>query len=105
MVVVVGRVSTDAEKREELVRIGQRVASASRAEPGCISYRIYEDTEVENEFAFVEKWEEDEALQSRFATPHVRDFMQAIPATITAPPDVKFHTIASSMDLADVAAS
>ena len=50
-------------------------------------------------------WEEDEALQSHFATPHLRDFMQAIPATITAPPDVKFHTIASSMDLADVAVS
>ena len=28
--------------------------------------------------------------------------MQAIPATIVGPPDVKFQTIASTMDLADV---
>jgi hypothetical protein len=31
--------------------------------------------------------------------------MQAIPDTIVAPPDVKFHTIASSMDLAEVGSS
>ena len=102
MIVVVGRVRTDADKRDALVRVGQAVAKASRAESGCISYRLYEDTEIEHDFVFVEEWESNEALQLHFATPHVREFMQAIPATIVAPPDLKFHTIASSMDLADV---
>jgi quinol monooxygenase YgiN len=102
MIVVVGRVRTDSDKRDALVRVGQAVAKASRAESGCISYRLYEDTEIENDFVFVEEWESNEALQLHFATPHVREFMQAIPATIVAPPDVKFHTIASSIDLADV---
>ena len=102
MIVVVGRVRTDAEKREALVRIGQAVAAASRTESGCISYRLYEDTETENEFVFVEEWENGEALQLHFATPHIREFMHEIPATIIAPPDVKFYTIESSMDLAGV---
>ena len=102
MVVVVGRVQTDADKREALIRVGQAVAAASRQEPGCISYRLYEDTEIENEFVFVEEWESSEALQQHFATTHVGEFMEAIPATLVAPPDVKFHTIASSMDLSDV---
>ncbi len=99
-----GRLRTDAAKREELVRIGQAVAVASRAEAGCISYRPYEDTELENEFVLVEEWESTEALQQHFATSHVAELMQAIPATIVAPPDVMFHTIASSMDLAEVSA-
>ena len=102
MIVVVGRVQTDAGKRAELVRIGQAVAAASRLEAGCISYRLYEDTESENEFVFVEEWESDDALRRHFTTAHIAAFMQAIPATIVAPPDVKFHSIASSMDLADV---
>jgi quinol monooxygenase YgiN len=51
---------------------------------------------------FVEEWESDTALQEHFASSHVAEFMQAIQATLVAPPDVKFHTIASSMDLADV---
>jgi quinol monooxygenase YgiN len=102
MIVVVGRVQTDPERRDALVRIGQAVAAASRKEMGCISYRVYEDTELENEFVFVEEWESSEALQRHFATSHVGEFMQAIPATLVAPPDVKFHTIASTMDLAEV---
>ena len=102
MIVVVGRVKTDADKRHALMRVGQAVAAASRTEEGCVSYRLYEDTELENEFVFVEEWENGDALQAHFATAHVREFMQAIPATIIAPPDVKFHTIASTMDLADV---
>jgi quinol monooxygenase YgiN len=102
MIVVVGRVQTDVDKRAELVRIGQALAAASRLEPGCISYRVYRDTENENDFVFVEEWESDAALQQHFATSHVAEFLRAIPATIVAPPDVKFHGIASSMDLADV---
>jgi quinol monooxygenase YgiN len=102
MIVVVGRVRTNPENRDALVRIGQAVAEASREEAGCISYRLYEDIELENEFVFVEEWESSEALQSHFATSHIREFMQAIRAAIVAPPDVKFHTIASTMDLADL---
>jgi quinol monooxygenase YgiN len=102
MIVVVGRVQTNEDKRVELVRIGQAVAAASREEPGCISYRLYEDTELDNDFVFVEEWESSEALQQHFATSHVVEFMRAIPETIVAPPDVKFHTIERSVDLADV---
>jgi quinol monooxygenase YgiN len=102
MIVVVGRVQTNADKREDLIRIGQTVARASRAEAGCISYRVYEDTEVENDFVFVEEWENSEALQQHFATSHIAEFMGAIRESVVSAPDVKFHTIESSMDLADV---
>jgi quinol monooxygenase YgiN len=102
MIVVVGRVQTDADKREDLIRIGQAVAQASRAEAGCISYRVYEDTEIENDFVFVEEWENSEALQRHFATSHIAEFMRAILGAVVSAPDVKFHTIESSMDLADV---
>ena len=104
MIVVVGRVRTDAEKRAEFLRIGHAVAAASRQEAGCIGYRLYEDTDVEHDFVFIEEWESDDALRRHFGTTHIAEFMQAFPATLAAPPDVKFHTIASSMDLADVRA-
>jgi quinol monooxygenase YgiN len=104
MIVVVGRVRTDAQRRDALVRVGGEVAAASRGEAGCISYRLYEDTEIANEFVFVEEWESGEALQRHFATAHIAEFMRAIPPTLIAPPDVKFHTIASSMDLAEASA-
>ena len=102
MIVVVGRVVTDGAGRAQLVRIGQAVAAASRLEEGCISYRLYEDTEADNEFVFVEEWESQEALQRHFTTSHIAAFMAAIPATLVAPPDVMFHSISSTVDLADM---
>jgi len=105
MIVVVGRVKTDTEKREALIQIAQKVAAASRAEAGCISYRIYEDTESAHEFVFVEEWESEEALQTHFRTGHIAEFMGSILSAIVGAPDVRFHTIASTRDLADVGAS
>jgi quinol monooxygenase YgiN len=102
MIVVIGRVKTNAERRERLIDVGQRVAHASREEPGCASYRLYEDTERPNEFAFVEVWESEEALQRHFATEHIAAFMRAVPETLIEAPDVQFHTVADSRDLADV---
>jgi quinol monooxygenase YgiN len=105
MIVVVGRVSTDPAKRAQLIGVAQKVASASREEAGCVSYRIFEDTERPNHFVFVEEWEGEEALQQHFRTPHIAEFMQAIPGTIVAPPDVKFHQIATTRDLSEVGAT
>jgi quinol monooxygenase YgiN len=105
MIVVVGRVATDGARREELVRIGQAVAAASRQEDGCIGYRLYEDTENENQFVFVEEWDSQESLQRHFATPHIAEFMAAVPATLVAPPDIRFHTVESTVTLADLQAS
>ena len=102
MIVVVGRVITDPSKRAQLIEVAQKVAAASREEAGCIDYRVFEDTEQPNRFVFVEEWEGEEALQKHFRTSHIAEFMQAIQATITAPPDVKFHHVESTRDLSEV---
>jgi quinol monooxygenase YgiN len=102
MIVVVGRVRTDDEKRLDLLRIARDLVAASRRDEGCISYRFYEDTENANHFVFIEEWENDDALQQHFATSHIAEFMQAVPAALVAAPDVHFHTIEHTRNLADV---
>ena len=102
MIVVVGRVKTDDQHRDELLRIGHEGVAASLQDEGCISYRLYEDTERPNEFVFIEEWESDAALQEHFATSHIAEFMRTLPTTLIAPPDVKFHTIESTRDLSNV---
>jgi quinol monooxygenase YgiN len=103
MIVVIGRVRTDASKREELVRIAQEVARASREESACIGYRFYADTEEEDAYVFVEEWESLDALREHFRTPHIATFMKAIPNAIVATPDVQFHEVAQTMDIAQAA--
>jgi quinol monooxygenase YgiN len=102
MIVVVGRVRTDADGRADLLRIAHALVAASRRDDGCISYRLYEDTELANDFVFIEEWESDDALQRHLATPHIAEFTQAVPATLVAPPEVAFHTVERTRGLTDV---
>ena len=104
MIVVVGRVRAHPDKRSEFVRIGQALVAGSRTDAGCISYHLYEDSEIANDFVFVEEWEDGEALQGHFATAHIAEFMRAVPATVAEPPEVSFHTVASTKDLAQMSA-
>jgi quinol monooxygenase YgiN len=102
MIVVIGRVWTDADRRARLIEIGQKVATASRQETGCISYALHQDTEDEHAFLFVEEWHDEAALRRHFATAHIAEFMSTIPDALVAEPDVKFHTVAATKTLADV---
>ena len=102
MIVVIGRVRTDADRRARLIEIGQTVANESRQEAGCISYALYQDTEDENAFLFVEEWHDEAALRRHFTTAHIAEFMSTVRSALVTEPDVNFHTIATTKTLADV---
>ena len=105
MIVVVGRVRTDGERRDELVRVGQRVAAASREESGCLGYRLYADTEQPDHYVFVEEWQDLDALRAHFATLHIAEFMRAVPGLIEGLPDVSFHVVERTLGLGDFGGS
>lgn len=102
MIVVVAKVQTDAERRDELVRIGQAAAAKSREEAGCIDYRLYQATDDPLSFVMVEEWESQEALDAHFRTDHIREFMGAVPKLVSAPPDIRFHDVSGTRTLGDV---
>jgi quinol monooxygenase YgiN len=104
MIVVVGRLRTDAERRGELIELGERVAAATRQEDGCINYRLYGDTASEHDFVVVEEWDSEEALQRHFTTAHIDELMSTMPGLLVAAPDVKFHTVESTRDLSEISA-
>ncbi len=100
MIVVIGRVRTDGERREALVELGQEVARASRAETGCIDYRLLADTEDSRRFVFIEQWADDAALQAHFRTPHIERLLAELPGLLSAAPEVGFHSVEHTRDLA-----
>lgn len=104
MIVVVGRIQTDAERHDQVQAAGEALVAASRRDEGCIGYRMYAATDDPNAFVFVEEWESREILDAHFATPHVAEFMRTAPPLLTAPPDVQFHDVASTRTLGDVGA-
>jgi quinol monooxygenase YgiN len=104
MMVVVGRIQTDAARRDQVRAAGEALVAGSRQDPGCINYRMYSATDDPDAFVFIEEWESRELLDAHFRTGHVAEFMGAVPGLLTAPPDVQFHDIASTRNLSDAGA-
>jgi quinol monooxygenase YgiN len=105
MIVVVGKIQAGEGQDEELTRVCEKVAAASREETGCIDYRFFKETERGDRYAMVEEWESMDALREHFGTPHIAEFMGAVGKLVGSPPDVQFHEVAKSTPLDQIAAA
>jgi quinol monooxygenase YgiN len=59
-------------KENELKRHLVSLAAPTRAEPGCITYDLYESPERKHEFMRFEVWSSADALEAHKRTPHLR---------------------------------
>ncbi len=89
MIVVVGRVQTDAARRDELIRLGQAVAAASREEAAASAIASTRTPSRSTASCSSRSGRTTTPLQRHFATDHIATFMGALPATLAAPPDVQ----------------
>jgi quinol monooxygenase YgiN len=99
VIVVTGRVQIPGEQRARFLTLATEMCRASRADEGCLGYRVYEDAEQPGRFVFVEEWQDDDALRAHFAQPHTGRFMTELPALLGEPPDALFHTVAATRRL------
>jgi quinol monooxygenase YgiN len=93
VIVVTGRVTIPAGRREQFAAIATAMCAASRTDDGCVGYRVYEDLERPDHYVFIEEWRDDDALQSHFSQPHTGRFMGALAPILAEPADALFHTV------------
>jgi quinol monooxygenase YgiN len=96
VLLVIGRVSCDAEKRDRLVALLERMQDDSRREEGCLRYGFFAAVEDPLSFVAVEEWEDREALDRHFAEPHLRQFTTELLELISERPEVAIHEIAGT---------
>lgn len=72
------------------------MASASRAEEGCIDYRFSIDIEDPNLVRIIEQWESQAALDAHFQTAHFDAFASVIADVVDGPSGFTRHEVASS---------
>ena len=99
VIVVTGRAHVPAEHRARFVEVATEMCTRSRADDGCVGYRVYEDLEQPERYVFVEEWADEDALQRHFTQPHTRTFMRDLAGLLAGPADVVFHTTSSSRRL------
>lgn len=68
-----------AGKGEELRALLEGLIEPTRAEPGCLDYRLMADRENDLRFMFVEEWRDAEALDAHFTTPHLQNALARFP--------------------------
>jgi quinol monooxygenase YgiN len=59
-----------ADKSDEAANILGRLASLSRLEPGCLGFEACRSNDDPNVFVLFERWADQAALDTHFATPH-----------------------------------
>jgi len=60
-------------------------------EPGCISYKLFQNNEDPTDFALIEEWQSSAALEAHFATKHFKDTLAKLPNLVVAEPDIQRH--------------
>lgn len=95
MIVVAGKVTVKPDARADAVAAAQRMADATRAEPGCISYGFYADVGDPNTILIFEEWADEAALQRHFATPHMAAFAAEIPRFVAGASAIKRYVVES----------
>jgi quinol monooxygenase YgiN len=96
VLLVIGRVRCDAEKREELVTLLERMQNDSRREDGCLRYGFFAAVEDPHSFIAVEEWADREALDAHFAQEHLRDFTGKLLELVSERPEVAIHEVAGT---------
>ncbi len=76
MIYVLATLTVKSEKRADFLENARDVIAATRREPGCRSYDLTSSITEPNEFVFVERWDDRDALEAHFHTPHVAHWRQ-----------------------------
>jgi len=93
VIVIAGTVPVRPDRRAEAVRAAVAMAEATRAEPGCVTYRFAADLGDPDTFLVFEEWEDEAALARHFTTAHMAAFRRALPELVAGPSAIRRYVV------------
>lgn len=91
MIVVLGSVVAKEGAFIELLALSREHVARSRAEQGCISHAVHLDPENPDRLAFVEEWQDLQALRQHFRVPASREFAKAAALLASEQPKITIY--------------
>ncbi|MDU4962523.1 MAG: putative quinol monooxygenase [Sporomusaceae bacterium] len=70
MIKVIARSVIQEKHLADALELYRLLAEATRQEPGCISYELFQELDTPSHLALIEEWEDSEALRRHTQTPH-----------------------------------
>ena len=95
MIVGTLRIRPMPQRRGELLEILRSVQSRVLAQPGCVSFQIYEEHDAEAAIVLVERWESEAALDQHIRSEAYRRILGAIELSSDAP-EIRFESVSAT---------
>ena len=92
------RVVVPAKNRNEILRTLRPLLGPTRVRQGCLDCRLYQDTEDENTYLFIQAWESQAALENHIDSEEYRKILAVMDMAVEKP-EVTFHTITRTAGL------
>ena len=88
MIVLLAKSRLQEGKQQEFISVAEKLVRATREEPGCIYYDLVQDASDENVFYFVEKYQDDAAVEAHKASVHFQTYVPMLNAFREGPSEV-----------------
>ena len=99
MLIISGTIKVKPETRADAIAAAQELMRLTQAETGCRTYRFSSALDDPNLFLIYEEWEDEAALMSHFATPHMAAFNTAVPRFLAGAPSITRYDVSGSTKL------
>ena len=101
MIIVHGTFPVKPESRDDALKMMRCMATASKAEFGCITYEFYVGLSDPNTMLLFQEWESVEALQGHFETNHMEEFLRKLPDVLNGEVSTRRYEVKVSNYLLD----
>jgi quinol monooxygenase YgiN len=101
VIIVQGNIPIRPDCRDQALQLARAMAEATQAEPGCISYDFYVGLSDANTLMLFQEWESMEALMRHFQTPHMEEFLRALPSLVSGEITTRRYAVQSVDDESD----
>jgi quinol monooxygenase YgiN len=90
---VVARFTAKAGKEDALKSVLTALVPPTRRELGCYQYDLLVENADPRQLCFIERWDDNEALDQHLETEHLKKALAAIEELVEAPPDIRRYTL------------
>lgn len=95
---IVAKLSVKPERIKDFIEVAKEMIEKSNKEIGCTSYQLYQDPYDNSKFVFVEKYKNQSAVDSHFATDYFKAFGPKIGDLVTGPAAINIITVAKEVN-------
>ncbi len=90
---VVAHFRAQEGKGADLGEVLQGLIGPTRAEPGNISYELLASLDDDRNFTFVEEYQDNDALDAHFKTPHIEAALARLPELLDSELDLRKYRL------------